>query len=79
MSCTSTTIPSHTWLDLPARRRKHAAVDLRTLFGWVVASARTREKWRQRQALLGLDDHLLRDIGISREEAEREGRKPFWK
>jgi uncharacterized protein YjiS (DUF1127 family) len=78
MSCTSTVISSHTWLAFPARRRNHAAVDLRILFGWVVAPARMREKWRQRQALLGLDDHLLRDIGISREEAEREGRKPFW-
>jgi uncharacterized protein YjiS (DUF1127 family) len=66
-------------LALPAHCRKHAAVDLPALFGWVVAPARMREKWRQRQALLGLDDHLLRDIGISREEAERESCNPFWK
>jgi uncharacterized protein YjiS (DUF1127 family) len=79
MSCISATTSSHTWLAFSAHRRKHAAVDLRALFGWVVAPARMREKWRQRQALLGLDDHLLRDIGISREEAEREGRNPFWK
>jgi len=39
---------------------------------------RWQERARQRRALLGLDDHLLRDIGISRAEAEREGRKPLW-
>lgn len=34
---------------------------------------------RQRSRLLELDDRLLRDIGVSRDFAEREGRKPFWK
>ncbi|WP_448203026.1 DUF1127 domain-containing protein [Azospirillum sp. sgz302134] len=37
------------------------------------------DRWRQRQALLKLDDHLLKDIGISRADAEAETRKPFWK
>jgi uncharacterized protein YjiS (DUF1127 family) len=37
------------------------------------------DRWRQRQALLDLDDKLLRDIGITRDQAEREARKPFWK
>ena len=32
-----------------------------------------------RQRLLMLDDHLLKDIGLSRADAEREGRKSFWK
>ena len=32
----------------------------------------------QRRALANLDDHLLRDIGVSRGEAQREARKPFW-
>jgi uncharacterized protein YjiS (DUF1127 family) len=36
------------------------------------------ERHRQRRALLELGDHVLKDIGISRGEAEREGRKPFW-
>ncbi|EPC02051.1 hypothetical protein L861_20575 [Litchfieldella anticariensis FP35 = DSM 16096] len=41
--------------------------------------------WRQcqrhcsRRQLLRLDDHLLDDIGIDRIDAQREGRKPFWK
>ncbi len=34
---------------------------------------------RQRTSLLQLDDRMLRDMGISRLEAERESRKPFWR
>jgi uncharacterized protein YjiS (DUF1127 family) len=26
-----------------------------------------------------LDDRLLRDVGLSRAEAEREAHKPFWR
>jgi uncharacterized protein YjiS (DUF1127 family) len=33
---------------------------------------------RQRRALLALNDHMLKDIGISRAEAEREASRPFW-
>jgi len=38
-----------------------------------------RERWRQRQQLLELDDRLLADIGLSRRDAQMEARKPFWK
>ena len=37
------------------------------------------DRWRQRQALMRLDDHLLKDIGVSRADADLEGTKPFWK
>jgi uncharacterized protein YjiS (DUF1127 family) len=33
----------------------------------------------QRQALAELNDHLLRDIGVTRHEALREAAKPFWR
>ena len=33
----------------------------------------------QRRHLMTLDDRLLRDIGISRVDAEREFAKPFWR
>ena len=33
---------------------------------------------RQRRALADLDDRLLRDIGLTRRQAEREAAKPFW-
>ncbi len=38
-----------------------------------------RERARQRRALASLDDHLLRDVGLSRAEVVREARKPFWR
>ncbi|MEJ0067630.1 MAG: DUF1127 domain-containing protein [Pseudomonadota bacterium] len=34
---------------------------------------------RQRYDLAQLDDRMLRDMGISRVEAERESHKPFWR
>ena len=37
-----------------------------------------RERSRQRSALKYLDDRLLRDIGISRADAEWEVSKRFW-
>jgi uncharacterized protein YjiS (DUF1127 family) len=37
------------------------------------------ERHRQRRALLELNDHMLKDIGIGRGDAYREGRKPFWR
>ena len=36
------------------------------------------ERSRQRRALADLDDHLLKDIGITRSEAAREAAQPFW-
>lgn len=33
---------------------------------------------RQRRALAGLDERLLADIGLTREEVAHETRKPFW-
>ena len=37
------------------------------------------ERWRQRQALMRLDDHLLKDIGVSRADVDNEVNKPFWR
>ena len=47
-----------------------AAVEM--LFAW-------QERWEQRQHLKALDDHLLRDMGLSRLDAAREADKPFWR
>ena len=33
---------------------------------------------RERQSLARLDDAMLRDIGVSREEAQREAARPIW-
>jgi uncharacterized protein YjiS (DUF1127 family) len=48
-------------------------------FGWMLRIGRMYARWQQRQNLRDLDDHLLRDIGITRPQAEREASKPFWK
>lgn len=50
---------------------------------WVFAlpaiARRLRERQRSRQQLLELDDHLLDDIGLTREQAEEIGTRPFWR
>lgn len=45
----------------------------------LAALRRMHERWHQRQDLRELDDHLLRDIGITREQAKHEASKPFWR
>ena len=45
---------------------------------WPAALRRMHGRWHQRRTLLELDEHLLGDIGITRRQAEREARKPFW-
>ncbi|MBT4889787.1 MAG: DUF1127 domain-containing protein [Rhodospirillales bacterium] len=35
-------------------------------------------RYQQRRALKTMSDHVLRDIGLSREQARTEARKPFW-
>ena len=38
------------------------------------------QRWHQeRRHLLSLDDHMLRDIGLSRDDVAREVDKPFWR
>jgi uncharacterized protein YjiS (DUF1127 family) len=46
---------------------------------WLAALARFYDRYRQRQELAELSDHLLKDIGVSRDEALREAGEPFWR
>jgi uncharacterized protein YjiS (DUF1127 family) len=48
-------------------------------FEWVHAVSTWIARRRQRRALIALDDRLLADIGVSREQALRQAAKPFWK
>lgn len=41
--------------------------------GWLNRFLRWQDRQRQRAALRDLDARLLRDVGLSREQAEREG------
>jgi uncharacterized protein YjiS (DUF1127 family) len=52
--------------------------------GWARLAAAGRMVWlwmersRQRRALAALNDHLLRDIGLTRDAVRRECAQPFW-
>jgi uncharacterized protein YjiS (DUF1127 family) len=37
-----------------------------------------KERTRQRRMLISLSDHMLKDLGLSRSDAGREGGKRFW-
>lgn len=49
----------------------------------VVRAIQTLRTWHQRARgrteLLRLDDHILRDVGLTREQVLAETRKPFWR
>lgn len=50
---------------------------------WLTATLDRGLDWldraRSRRQLARLDDRQLRDIGVSRTDADREAAKPFWK
>ena len=59
------------------RTRNHTGLAvLRRAAHAVLASS---ERRRQRHALAALDDHLLRDIGLTRSAIRQEVSKPFWR
>lgn len=64
---------------LRARSRRGS----RRLASWLSSARARMQLWQQRRQgrrqLLALDDYLLRDIGISRLQAEAEADKPFWR
>jgi uncharacterized protein YjiS (DUF1127 family) len=51
--------------------QRFASVAVTRLMRW-------HELARQRRALLMLDERILKDIGVTRAEAEREASRPFW-
>ncbi|MDY0872360.1 DUF1127 domain-containing protein [Dongia rigui] len=44
----------------------------------VIAFQEWQERHRTRRDLMRLSDHQLKDIGLSRFDAEEEFQKPFW-
>jgi uncharacterized protein YjiS (DUF1127 family) len=40
---------------------------------------RWQSRAQQRRMLLELDDHMLKDIGLTRADVWQETRKPFWR
>ena len=49
------------------------------LTGALALALAWHERARQRRRLMRLDNRALNDIGIRRDEAERECRSPFWR
>jgi uncharacterized protein YjiS (DUF1127 family) len=79
MSCGATVLYSKpSWTPLP-RRLVAATAVVALVRGWLIALVRMHGRSCQRRTLRDLDDHLLRDIGVTREQAEREAHKPFWR
>jgi uncharacterized protein YjiS (DUF1127 family) len=65
---------------LPAARASRRERGLQRFASVAVARLlRWHELARQRRTLLTLDDRLLKDIGVTRAEAEREASRPFWR
>mgnify|MGYP001824205372 CR=1 FL=1 len=72
---TANTSQSHAGSNLNPRltaRPARLAKIINTLVVWQNRSV-------QRDHLRTIDDRLLADMGISRADAERESRKPFWR
>lgn len=75
------------WTSLDARRTRwvpHRAktrgiVLLTAIRRTVLAFQEWRQRARSRQELSKLSDHMLNDIGLSREAAHCEAAKPFWR
>ena len=63
------------WKEAAASGHRRPGWGLRFLHWYAECSERSR----QRQALAELDDHFLKDIGKTRQEAMAEAAKPFWK
>jgi len=50
----------------------------RQLYAWAGVVSTWLQRSHQRRALAELDDRMLRDIGLTRLQAQREAAKPFW-
>ena len=59
-----------------ANRKPGFAVRIGALLDTV---ARWQDRRRQRLTLASLDDHMLRDIGLSQADVEGEVTRPFWR
>ena len=70
-------------LRTATRSNPAADISLRGLSTLIVKVTDTVLDWqdraRQRHRLGEMDDHLLRDIGLSRADLEYESSKPFWR
>lgn len=71
------------WREIAEAEPLHREPSLPTLIGEALLmlrfwAGRSRQR-RQLGKLAELDNYLLKDIGVSQEEALREAAKPFWR
>lgn len=58
-----------------AQLARNGGAALDRLFDWLLDGL---DRYRQRRALRGMPEYLLKDMGLSRADAEQEAAKPFW-
>jgi len=63
-------------LHLARRRVGDLAMGLRRAVDLLLT---WRERARQRRQLRSLNDHMLRDLGLTRADVMAESSKPFWR
>ena len=55
---------------------------LERLINWPTQALLQLMRWQelyvQRRALLGMSDHMLKDLGLNRGDVMHEARRPFW-
>ena len=61
---------------VPVRTRRRARSLARL---WLELLLQWQERALERHRLESLDDFMLKDIGLSRADVEREAAKPFWR
>ena len=73
------------WISLTANTARTNVIRRRRYLTWLIGLAAKIRSWiarnRQRQALGQLaerNDYLLKDIGVTQDEARREAAKWFW-
>ena len=66
--------------NLPLKGSGPTQISLRKILHRIGTTWRLgHERYRQRRQLMEMDERQLKDIGITREQAEQEGRKPIWR
>ncbi len=64
---------------VPHRAKTRGIAPLTSIRRLALAFQEWRRRARSRQELSKLSDHMLKDIGLSREAAHCEAAKPFWR
>jgi uncharacterized protein YjiS (DUF1127 family) len=78
MPCGSTTYIPTNHIETASPSRRDLGWSWQIPLSWLAKIALGLERRHQRRELLQLDDRLLADIGISREQAVEEALKSSW-